>query len=413
MLIRSGSENRRPHNDCAISFMLPLRIGPACRAAALAFTLIHGSVAIADTCARPSFSVSGGEPFQISPPPNSAERGIPQALTAGSFFKKNGDLSGCGCDLAVASRTRFGGDFVTLLPGKDGGTFPQGPGFSMTLNIRKNPQAIASGRFTKSTTGLDDLLVLTDGGDAGRSGVTIFVPKEDGGYERGGEFEVGKGPIGMTTGRFNDDQELDVAVLSSDRRLTILVGNGKGGFKIEAVPIIGGTPQSLAAGNFTGRSKTDDIAIATIDDQLKIAVIVVHQNDAKQFETRRFDTGDQGREIWIAAANLSAPDRRDLVVAFSHVSPDRSGGTVKVLLGKEGGSFLKSDPKADLSIDARPRAVTVADMNSDKIPDLIVSAFGDLTTPQRQDRVRIFKGIANPARFDSKPMWESPSMRLR
>jgi len=366
--------------------MISSRLGLICGAAALALASVNSTVAFAAAapiCETPVFGIPG----EILIEPSDAEL---QDLIAGTFFAKNGGAPNCDCDLAVAVSPKNGQHFVRLLGSTNDGAFPQGGGFETTLLIN-NPQAIARGRFNEgSRTGLDDLVV------ANPDGISIFVAADD--YKgRQPPHKAGESPFGVATGDFDGDGHVDVAVISDDRRLTILFGDGTG--KLKPVPMVrelGGQPKSLSVGKFRGRDRIDDVAVASTNSGLDITIEVVGTNASGALQEVATSIGDKGSEVWIATADLAAAGKsRDLVVAFWNEGP-QPGGMVRLLLGNSNGSFAQAQT---IPIEARPRAVKVNDMDGDGVPDLIVSASGD-KQPQPQDGIRIFKGIRSPPHFD-------------
>ena len=77
-------------------------------------------------------------------------------------------------------------------------------------------------------------------------------------------FEVGDGPRSVTTGDFNGDGKLDLAVANSYFRssnVSVLLGNGSGGFGAATNFAAGDGPYSVTTGDFNGDGKLD-LAVA-------------------------------------------------------------------------------------------------------------------------------------------------------
>jgi hypothetical protein len=262
-------------------------------------------------------------------------------------------------------------------------------------------------------------------GENGRA--QVFVPNEQGVYRPpqtgAGSFTVGPDPVAITTGDFNGDGELDVAIANKgNSSLTILFGTGAGGFGPNAVnvPNLGGIPESLTAGRFSAGSSVDDIAISVLENvagSRRVGIVIVSRGAAGAFSPASVIPVGQTNSFgsWIAAANLSGPREgtagrrwRDLAIAFTDRTPTGAAiGRVKVLLGKDGGGFSDIGSAQIHDLGASPRSIKVADIDEDGTADLIVSTFGDLAS-QADGTIRLFQGFAAPSTsvgFHVNPIW--------
>jgi hypothetical protein len=211
---------------------------------------------------------------------------------------------------------------------------------------------------------------------------------------------VGRGAIAVTPGRFNNDVNLDVAILRrDDRKVLILLGDGQGGFstRVES-PDLGATPQAIAVARLGG--VLDDIVVATIDSQANLVLKVLRLAPSGALTTvATVPTGEKAAAAWITASP------QYLAVAFWSSAALQTGGSIKIL-PRSGDATFGAAPQT-LRLDARPRAIAIADMNDDGVPDLVVSAHGDGDPAQSQDGIRIYQGIRDQARLIEAPIWRS------
>ena len=364
----------------------------------------------ADVCQSPTFRIAQGSPFQLRP--KIEVKSQPTALAAGSYVARPGAQPGCGCDLAIGLKTKSGPSqgFLARMRGNDDGTFTGGPDALHQLD--GIPVAIAIGRF-RTDVSVDGIVVVTST-SAGDGKLQVFVPDATGTYPQTptAVFPAGPNPVAITTGDFNGDGLPDVAVINKgNSSLTILLGNGTGTFgaSVFTVTNLGGVPESVTAGKFSGSSGADDVAIGVVQNvsgATRVGIVIVPGSSATGFVPQQVIPLGQLNSFGpsIAAANLSGPTDgpagrrwRDLAITFTDRTPSGDAvGRVKVLLGRDAGGF--GDVNAAQTLDlgaALPRSIKVADLDDDGVVDLIVSTFGDLPS-QADGTISFFQGHAAP-----------------
>ena len=174
----------------------------------------------------------------------------PFSIAAGDW-NRDGTL-----DLAVAN---FGSGDLTILLGNGLGGF--GPAAGSPIATGNSATFVAAGDWNRD--GVPDLAVA----NFGSNDLTILIGDGSGRFVEpaGSPIAVGFSPQPVVVADWNLDGKLDLAVgdvSSSD--VTILLGNGLGGFAAAAIsPIaLGGQPRGEAVGDWNGDG-TPDLAVAS------------------------------------------------------------------------------------------------------------------------------------------------------
>jgi len=196
------------------------------------------------------FTEAGSSPFSVG--------FFPLSVAVGDF---NADGK---ADLAVANSFD---DNVTILLGSGSGGFAAAAG--SPVNVGASPQSLAVGDF--NADGKADLAVANGNDD----NVTVLLGNGSGGFAAasGSPFSVGGFPTSVTVGDFSGDGKADLAVANdTDDNVTILLGNGSGGFTAAAgSPFnVGSAPFSVAVGDFNGDGKADLAGANNFDDNVTV-----------------------------------------------------------------------------------------------------------------------------------------------
>jgi hypothetical protein len=350
----------------------------------------------AQGCDIPSFNT---RPFR----PTENVKDVPSALAAGTFFKHDGETR-CGCDLAVTVAGEK--DLLVILRGDDSGAFVHARE-QPAIGIGSNPVGLVSGRFIQSRADdLDDLVVLSGTGSE-RARVALFAPDTNGRYQQvGADVLVAPGPKAIVAGKFNADENLDVSILSdtlASQSLTVLFGDGKGGFAAESPAVLAITDPSvwsIAAGSFQGNTGPDDIAVAHTDATGNVRVSIARRSAAAGFQFLGPVVVGAGGEAHLAAGTLGrrAPRSEDLVIAFADV---KGGGHAALLRG--GAQVART-----ATIDGIPRSIHLDDSNGDGNDDLAVAVFASADAANPDGSITIFRGAAGTLIDFDSPLWKTP-----
>jgi VCBS repeat protein len=270
----------------------------------------HLTVLLGD--GRGGFAPAPGSPFGVAVRPHT------HGVAAG-------DLNGDGnLDLLTDS---WGDDQVAVLLGDGKGGFKPGP----FLTVGKHPyQRVRIADLNGD--GKDDVITTNLEGDD----VTVLLGDGKGEFKpsAGSPFPCGDSPFFAAIGDLNGDGRPDLAIVNSpgstaDRRgrngLTLLLGDGKGGFKrMAGSPFATGKiPNRLAIGDVNGDG-IGDVAVTNTDSD-NISLFLMSRKGA----VASISTIAAGRQPkGIAIQDLNGDGKGDIVVA------DNGDHNVLVILGR-------------------------------------------------------------------------------
>lgn len=292
----------------------------------------------------------------------------------------SGDFNGDGkVDLVVANAQD---ETLTILLGNGDGTFTVNPSTPATGAY---PASIVAADFNGdgkldlavvNMCGSNPVLCYPGAAPQGPFSLTILLGNGDGTFTPSPTPPtVGNQPSYMTSGDFNGDGLIDLAVSDMGANtVTVLMGNGDGTFTPTTnPPSTGNEPQGIVAADFNGDGALDLAVVNQIDGTVSI---LINQNCASvsalncTFATSKAPTRVGNGPIALATADMNGDSILDLVVANS------ADNTISVLLGNGSGGFTAVTPQnpQNFATPPRPDSLALADVNGDGRVDVV--AFG-------------------------------------
>lgn len=255
------------------------------------------------------------------------------------------------------------------------------PNFSAPTSFPtgENSAHVAVGDFNKD--GKQDLVVANSYFSA--HDVSLLLGDGTGGFAPAKHFAVGPKPVFVVVGDFNGDQNLDFATANSDRPLppvlgtvTVRLGDGKGDFAPPINSPTGAVPSTLATGDFNKDGRLDlavgNAGYAVINEGPFIVypggVSILLGDGTGGFTQSTSDFG-QSSAVSIAAADVNGDGNLDLAVGF-RPAPFSSGVTprISILLGNGAGAFTVAQ---NFDMTTSPSCVLFGDFNHDGKLDLV------------------------------------------
>jgi hypothetical protein len=183
-------------------------------------------------------------------------------------------------------------------------------------------------------------------------------------FSTANNFPVGTNPYGIAVGDFNIDGKLDLAVANSGSGVSILLGNGTGGFS-PGTTLAVSKAQSIAVGNFNNDSFPD---LAVVGSGTGSALSILLGNGLGGFGSPTpYPTGVS--PISVAVGKFNADNFSD--VAVVNTSPGSTSGTVTILLADASGNGSLNF-NTNLTAKSIPAFMAVGDFNGDTFSDLAV-----------------------------------------
>ena len=206
------------------------------------------------------------------------------------------------------------------------------------------------------------------------------------------DYGFGSTPQSVTTGDFNGDGELDLAVASwSTATVSVRLGTGLGIFGDAHDYATGSGSFSVTTGDFNGDGKPD-LAVANYASNT-LSVLI---GDGTGSFAAKVDYVAGAAPYSVTTGDFNGDGKLDLVVA------NYGSDTVSVLLNTTvPGTPVTFAPKADFATGALPISVTTGDFNADGKLDLAVANYGSNTMSVLRNTTVAGTAVTFAAKADS------------
>ncbi len=300
------------------------------------------------------FAPSVGSPFLAGQLPNDIAIGD---------FNRDGKL-----DLALANHEE---KHLTVLWGDGRGDFKPAPNSPVAVEVRPHVHGVATGDLN----GDGNLDLVTDSWASDQ--VVILFGNSKGSFTTPGTFlTVGKRPYKRhRVADINGDGKPDIITTNMEgNNVTILLADGAGGFKQSAGSpfACGDSPWNFAVGDVNKDGKPDlaivDSPSSTAEGHGKDGLTLLLGNGNGGFTMLArspFETGKSPNRV--AIGDLNGDGVNDIVVS----SPDGNNTTL-FLMSREGVASSST-----ISVAGKPKGLAIRDVNGDGRADLVITNNGD------------------------------------
>jgi len=195
--------------------------------------------------------------------------------------------------------------------------------------------------------------------------VSILLGNGTGGFLPQTSVTVGSGPYSVVAGKFNADNNFDLAVTNSgSNNVSILLGNGNGTFSAPTNFMVGPSPLSVAIGDFNNDAK-QDLAVANFGGFFAGTVSILLGNGSGGFGFP-LTVQTRSQPAYVAVGNFNGDGNQDLAVA------NFGANSVSVFLGAGNGTFVL---RQNLIAGIGPVALALADLDGNGVTDLTVASY--------------------------------------
>lgn len=180
-------------------------------------------------------------------------------------------------------------------------------------------------------------------------------------------FTVGTNPFDLVTADFNGDGKMDLATANLESaNVSLLVGNGNGGFAPAVNFAVPDRPQALAVGDFNSDNKPDLVVIRSASNLGPGGLSILLNDGAGGFLPANSSAVANLRDV--AVADFNADGKQDLAIISSN--PSSGAGVLSIRFGDGAGGF---GPATDYPVGTTPLEVLAVNINADTKPDVVVA----------------------------------------
>lgn len=271
-----------------------------------------------------------------------------------------GDLTGNGKLDIVIARSALGD--ALMLYGDGSGQFSESS--SMSMEVGKAPSAVLLADL--NSDGIQDLVVVDYLADK----LGLFFGDGQGAFSPApvGTLSVGAAPRAVQAADLNGSGHLDLAVANyGSNDISVLLGDGSGGFtNAPGAPFAaGGTgPRGIAVGDLNANGILDIVSVNRRSNSISILL----GDGEGGFALTGSPLAVGSEPVAVAIGDLSGNGILDIATANS------GSDDVTILFGDGGGGFSAA-PVSPLVAGSRPIVLSIGDLNADGSNDIVIGNF--------------------------------------
>ncbi|MGI8988155.1 MAG: beta strand repeat-containing protein, partial [Bryobacteraceae bacterium] len=236
------------------------------------------------------------------------------------------------------------------------------------------PESIAQADFNGD--GIPDLAIVNGSSNT----ITVLLGNGTGGFTPApsSPFAVGTSPFSVAVGDFNGDGKPDLAVANASNSVTVLLGSGNGGFApAPGSPFTVRAATSLAVADFNGDGLADIVVVGSQSNFTGLLTVLLGDGGGG-FATAPGSPSTISVSPTdphsLAVGDFNGDGVSDIAVADTD-NAGQGGNKVAVFLGNGSGAFTPA-PGSPFIVGSNPTAVAVGDFNGDGNADLAIANRG-------------------------------------
>lgn len=275
-------------------------------------------------------------------------------------------------------------DITTALPAPPPAPTCLSPGFAVSnYGAGTNPTNLAIADYNNDTK--PDVAVVNQDSN----NVSILLGNGNGTFGAQSTVSAGSSPYSIAAGKFNADSNFDLAVTNtSANTVSILLGNGNGTFGSPTTFPVGLDPISVATGDFNGDLKAD-LAVANFGGFFTGSVSLLLGNGSGGF-TSGGQIRTRTQPAYVAVGDLNLDTKTDLVVASF------GSDSVSTFIGNGTGAFLLGQNLTSSIFG--PVSISIGDVTGGGTQDILIANYNaDTVTSCDYDGVGFYTCHPIPA----------------